>query len=81
MCCVHAQIPYLGKVLFMKYRAKMLLANPTAGFLNHLFLQKRLMKQPHFFHVDKNSQKLIVDQKFFGWTWSTMGVANLVSRL
>ena len=39
--------------------------NQIAGFLNELFLQNKLMKQPHFLHVDTSSQKLKVDQKFF----------------
>ena len=39
--------------------------NQIAGFLNQLFLQNKLMKQPLFLHVDTSSQKLKVDQKFF----------------
>ena len=39
------------------------------------------MKQPHLLHVATNSQKLKFDRNFFGWTWSKMGVANLVSGL
>ena len=39
------------------------------------------MKQPHFLHVDTNSRKLKVHSKIFGWAWSRMGVANLVSGL
>ena len=39
------------------------------------------MKQSYFLHDDKNSQKLKVDRKFFGSTWSKMGVVNLVSGL
>ena len=50
-----------------------------AGFLNQPLLQKKLMKQPLFLHVDTNSQKLKVDQKIFGWAWSKMGVANLMT--
>ena len=59
----------------------MLSANQIAGFLNQLFLHCRSMKQPHFLHVDTNSQKLKVDQKYFGWAWSEMGVADLVYGL
>ena len=51
------------------------------GFLNQLFLQNKSMKQPHFLHIDTNSQKLKVDQKIFGWTFSEMGVTNLVCGL
>ena len=39
-------------------------ANQIAG-LSQLFLWNKSMKQPHFLHVDTNSQKLKVDQKFF----------------
>ena len=59
----------------------MLSANEIAGFLNQLFLQNKLMKQPLFLYVDTNSQKLKTDWKFFGWAWSEMDVANLVSGL
>ena len=45
------------------------------------FLQNKLMKQLNSLHVDTNSQKLKVDQNFFGWEWSKMGVVNLVSGL
>ena len=46
----------------------MLSANQIVGFLNQLFLQNKLMKQPH---------KLF--EHFFCWAWSEMDVANLVS--
>ena len=36
----------------------MLSLNQIAGFSNQLFLQNIFMKQPHFFHVDTNSQEL-----------------------
>ena len=39
----------------------MLSANQIAEFLNQLFLQNKSMKQPHFLHVDINSQKLKVE--------------------
>ena len=32
-------------------------------------------------HVDTNSHELKVYQKFFGWAWSEMGVASLVTGL
>ena len=59
----------------------MLSTNQIAGFLNQLFLQNKLMKQPHFLHVYTNSQNLKFDQIFFGWAWSKMGLANLISGL
>ena len=52
-----------------------------SGFLNQPLLQNRMMKQPHFLHVDTKSQKLKVDRKFIGWAGSKMGVASLVSGL
>ena len=55
--------------------------NQIAGFLNQLFLRNKSMKQPMFSMFIQNSQKLKVDAKCFGWAWSKMGVANLVSRL
>ena len=59
----------------------MVSANQIAGFLTLLFLQNKSVKQPHFLHVDINLQKSKVDRKFFGWTWSKMGVSKLVSGL
>ena len=32
------------------------LSQSDCNVLNHLFLQNRAMKQPHFLHVDTNSQ-------------------------
>ena len=55
----------------------MLSASQIAGFLNQLFIQNKLLKQPYFMHVDTNSEKLKVDRKFFDWAWSKMGVASL----
>ena len=52
-------------------------ANQIAGFFNQPYLQNKSMKWPDF--VDTNSQKLKVDQNFFGWAWPEMGVANLVT--
>ena len=43
----------------------MLSANQVAGFPNQLFLENKLMKQPHFLPVGTNSQKLKVDKNFF----------------
>ena len=60
----------------------MLSAIQIVEFLNQPpFLQHKFMKQPHFLHVDINSQKLKVDQNFSDWARSKMGVANLVSGL
>ena len=55
----------------------MLSINQIAGFL----YQNKLLKQPHFFHVDANSQKFQVDPKFFGRALLRIDVTILVSRL
>ena len=55
----------------------MLSAIQIVGFLNQAFLQSKSVKQPHFWHVDTNQQKL----KVFGRAESKMSVANLVSGL
>ena len=48
----------------------MLLANQITGFLNQLYLWKKMMKKPGFLHVDTNSWKLKVDQKILcGQKW------------
>ena len=67
--CVPAQILYREKS-FSWDIGQILSASQIAGFLNQLFLQNKFMKQPHLLSVDKNSQRLKVDQKFVGWSWS-----------
>ena len=32
-------------------------------------------------HVDTDAQKLNADQKMFGWAWSKMGVASLITTI
>ena len=39
----------------------MISANQIAEFLHELFPQSKLNKQLHFYHADKNSQKLKID--------------------
>ena len=63
------------KDLVSEIWAKMLLANQIAGFLNQLYLYKKIMKKPDFLHVDTDSQKLKIDQKILAghgqkWVWS-----------
>ena len=57
----------------------MFLANQIAGSFNQPYLQNKSMKSPDFLHVDTNSHNLKVGQKMFGWVWSKMGMATLVS--
>ena len=45
--------------------AKMLSATQILEFSNQLFLQNKSMKQPHSLHIDTNSQKLKVNERFF----------------
>ena len=53
-CWVPAQILYLGKIFFVRYRPNC--SKPIRlQVLNQLFLQNKWMKQPHFLHVDANS--------------------------
>ena len=42
MYCVHAQIPYLGKFLFLRYGPKW--TNQIAGFFNQPHLQNKSVK-------------------------------------
>ena len=58
---------------------KIFSANQIAEVLNQLFPQKKSVKQSHFLLFD--TEKLKVDQKKFGWTWSKMVAAILVSGL
>ena len=37
------------------------------------------MEKPDFVHVYTSSLKLKVDQKFFVWAWSEMGMISLVT--
>ena len=83
ICCVPAQILHSGKNV-PEIQANMLSANQNAGFL--LFLQNKSMKQPHFLHVDTNSQKLKVDRKFFvdmvkKWMWSSWSLDSKIDYL
>ena len=74
ICCVPAQIPYLGKVLFLRYRPK---CSQPIRLQN--FLINKSMKKPDFLHVHTNLHKLKVDQKIFGWAWPEMGAASLTT--
>ena len=83
MCSVPAQIPYLVKVLFMRYGAKCSQPMKLQDFLifNQPYLQSKSVKQPDFMHVDTNSHKLKANQTYFGWVLSKMGVTSLVMGL
>ena len=57
--------PILGKNLVPEIWTKMISANHIAGFLNQLYLQKKLMKWSDFLHADTNLQKLKTNWIFF----------------
>ena len=57
------------------------MAGQIVGFLNRLYLQKKMMKKPDFLHVDTDSWKLKVDQKVLWWVWSKMCLTTLVTGL
>ena len=44
----------------------MLSANQIAGFLNRLYLQKKMMKKPYFLHVGTYSWKQKLIKKSWG---------------
>ena len=48
-----------GEILVPEIQAKM--SNEITGFLNQVYLQNKIMKNPDFLHVDTNSLKLKVD--------------------
>ena len=51
-----------------------------AGFSNQPYLQSKSIKYySGFLHVDTHSHKLKIDENNFGWAWSKMGVASLVT--
>ena len=54
ICCIFVQISYLGKIWFVKYEPKMLLANQIVGFSNQLYLRNKMMKKLDFLDVDIN---------------------------
>ena len=81
ICCVPAQISYLGKIFVPEIWAKMFSANQIAGFFYQPYLQNKSMKKPGFWHFDTNSHKLKVDQKILGWAWSEIGMVSLVAGL
>ena len=70
ICCVPAQIAYLGKFLFLRYRSKCSQPIRLQDFLiNHI--SKTNPWNSLIFYVDTNSYELNVDQKFvIKWVWS-----------
>ena len=71
----------LGKNLVPEMWTKILSANQIAGFSNRLYLYSKMVKKPDFLYFDTYSWKLKVDWEIFGWAWSEVGVATLVTEL
>ena len=67
ICCVPAQIPYLGKFLFLRYGPKCSQPIRLQDFLINHISRTNQWNSLIFLHVDTNSQKLKVDQKIWGW--------------
>ena len=54
----------------------------SGGRTQKLTLSEELIDgRTDFMHIDKNSQRFKVDEIFFGWSWSKMGVASLIMGL
>ena len=58
------------KIYFSEIWAKMFSANQIAGFSNQPYLQSKSVKKPDFLHVDTNSYKFKVNQKWVWPVWS-----------
>ena len=78
ICCVPAQIPYLGKFWFLRYGPK---CSQPIRLQDFLISHISRTNQWNTLHVDTNSHELKVDQKLFIWAWPEMGVASLVIGL
>ena len=69
MCIIYsvpAQIPYLGKFLFLRYRLKCFQAIRLQHFLINQLSLEPINEIVVFLYVDTYSHKLKVDQKIFG---------------
>ena len=74
ICCVPAQIPYLGKFLLPRYEPKRSQPIRWQDFFNQPYLQSKSMILLDFLHVDTNSHKIKVTKYFWGghgqkWVW------------
>ena len=77
--CVPAQIPYLGKFLFLRYGPKRSQPIRLQDFLiNHL---SRTNQWNSLIFCMLIQIYIKVDQKIFGWVWPEMGVASQVTGL
>ena len=73
ICCVLAQIPYLGKRLFQRCGSKYSQPVRLQDFLINPISRTNQWNNLIFLYVDTNSHKLKeVDQNILGWVWSEM---------
>ena len=80
ICCFPAQIPFLGKFLFLRYGPKCSQPIRLQDYLiNHI--SRTNQWNAWFFSCWYKSCKLKVDQKILGRAWLEMGVASLVTGL
>ena len=63
---------FSGKILLLELSVKMLLGNQMTGFLNQLYLKKKMMNRVDFWHVDKDSRNAKPSLKILSWTWLKM---------
>ena len=66
ICCVPAQIPYLGKFWFIRYLPQCSHPIRLQDFLINHISRTSQWNNLIFLHVDKNSYKLKITKKFFG---------------
>ena len=81
ICFVLAQILYLGKTCSWDIDQIYLSQSDCRIFKSTISHFSRTNWWNRLLHFDTTLQKLKVDRKFFGWTYSKMGGANLVSGL
>ena len=80
ICCVHAQIPYSRKCLFLRYGPKCFQPVRLQD-KSPEHLQNKSVKQPRLLHVVTNPHRIKVDQIIFEWAWSKTDNGSLVMGL
>ena len=64
ICCVVTQIPYFGKIWFLRYGPKF---SWSIRLQEYYISRKKMMKKSDFLHVDTDSWKVEVDWIILGW--------------
>ena len=68
--------PIFAKIFVLVIWWKIFSVNQITGFFNQA---EQINEIACFLHVDTSLHKLKVDQIFFGWAWSKMGMVSLVT--